>query len=45
MTGELLIASWYKMWAAAVAAVGMCVRKSQEGVATVEGGSNFSVYL
>ena len=45
ITGEILIASWYKMWAAAVAAVGMCVRKNQDGVATVEGRSDLSVHM
>ena len=33
------------MWAAAVAVVGMCVRKNQDGVATVEGRSNLSVHV
>lgn len=45
ITGDLLIASWYKLWAAAVAVVGMCVRKGQDGVATVEGRSNLSVHV
>ena len=45
ITGEVLIASWYKMWAAAVAAVGMCVRRNQDGVATVEGKSIPSVRM
>ena len=44
ITGEFLIASWYKMWAAAVAVVGMCVRRSQDGIASVEGRSRFLVH-
>ena len=34
------------MWAAAVAAVGMCVRKNLDGVATIQGRSNlFNPYV
>lgn len=41
ITGELIIASWYKLWAAAIAVVGVCVTYGKDGVAIIQGRLHF----